>query len=86
MGIITLKAFVIRYRKDELLIIGDLIHGEKIQFKYPEICAVFDADENQSIESRKRILKYAEENKLFMAGHLLQFTHFGMCKKYYQNK
>ena len=74
------------YRKGDLLIIGDLIHGEKIQFKYPEICAVFDADEEQSIESRKRILKYAEENKLFMAGHHLQFTNFGMYKKFYQNK
>lgn len=91
LGIKPIKAFGHTpghtcYRKDELLIIGDLIHGEKIQFKYPEICAVFDADENQSIESRKRILKYAKENNLFMAGHHLQFTHFGMCKKYYQNK
>jgi glyoxylase-like metal-dependent hydrolase (beta-lactamase superfamily II) len=87
LGIIPMEAFGHTcFRKDDLIIIGDLIHGEKIQFKYPEICAVFDADENQSIESRKRILKYAEENKLFMAGHHLQFTHFGMCKKYYQNK
>ena len=62
------------------------MHGEVIQFKYPEICAVFDADEKQSIESRKAILKYAEENKLFIAGHHLQFTNFGMCRKFYQNK
>ena len=72
------------YRKDNLLIIGDLIHGEKIQYKYPEICAVFDTDEKMSIESRKKILKYAEENKLFMAGHHLQFTNFGMNKKFYE--
>ena len=91
LGIKPLKAFGHTpghtcYRKDDLLFIGDLIHGEKIQFKYPEICAVFDADEKQSIESRKAILKYAEENKLFIAGHHLQFTNFGMCRKFYQNK
>ena len=50
------------YRKDDLLIIGDLIHGEKIQFKHPEICATYDQDEAKSIEARKNILKYAEEN------------------------
>ena len=74
------------YRKDDLLIIGDLIHGEKLQYKYPEICSVFDYDEKMSIESRKRILKYAEENKLFIAGHHLQFTNFGMNKTFYQSK
>ena len=50
LGIIPLKAFGHTpghtcYRKDDLLIIGDLIHGEKIQFKYPEICAQYDIDE-----------------------------------------
>jgi len=74
------------YRKGDLLIIGDLIHGEKIQYKYPEICTVFDYDEKMSIESRKRILKYAEDNKLLIAGHHLQFSNFGMCRKFYENK
>ena len=89
LGIKPIKAFGHTpghtcYRKDDLLIIGDLIHGEKIQYKYPEICAVFDWDEGLSIESRKNILKYAEENKLFMAGHHFQFSNFGMNRKFYQ--
>ena len=74
------------YRKDDLLIIGDLIHGEKIQFKYPEICAVYDGDESKSIDSRKKILKYAEENKLFIAGHHLQFSNSGMYRSFYKNQ
>ena len=45
-------------RKDDLLIIGDLIHGQDIQFKHPEICATYDHDENASIDTRKQILKY----------------------------
>ena len=91
LGVIPIKAFGHTpghtcYRKDDLLIIGDLIHGEKIQFQYPEICAVYDGDEKQSIESRKKILKYAEENKLFIAGHHLQFSHFGMYRHFYEKK
>ena len=45
------------FRKDDLLIIGDLIHGEKVQFKYPKICANFDYDEKDSIDSRKKNIK-----------------------------
>ena len=91
LGIVPLKAFGHTpghtcYRKDDLLIIGDLIHGEKIQFKYPEICANFDSDEKNSIDSRKKILKYAEENKLLIAGHHLQFTNYSMYREFYKNK
>ena len=74
------------YRKDDLLIIGDLIHGQKIQFKHPEICATYDQDENGSIESRKKILKYAEENKLFIGGMHLQYSNSSMYREFYKNK
>ena len=89
LGIIPIKAFGHTpghtcYRKDELLIIGDLIHAEKLQFKHPEISSVFDNDENLSIESRKKILKYAEENKLLLAGHHLPNEHSGMYLDFYK--
>ena len=91
LGIMPIKAFGHTpghtcYRKDDLLIIGDLIHGEKLQFKNPEICAIYDNDEELSIESRKKILKYAEENKLLLAGHHLPNIHSGMYFEYYKNK
>ena len=91
LGVKSIKAFGHTpghtcYRKDALLIIGDLIHGEKVQFQHPEICTVYDVDEEQSIESRKRVLKYAEENKLFIAGHHLQFSNFAMYNKFYEKK
>ena len=91
LGIVPIKAFGHTpghtcYRKGDLLIIGDLIHGEKLQFKNPEICAVYDNDEELSIESRKKILKYAEENKLFLAGHHLPNIHSGMYFEFYKNK
>ena len=91
LGVKPLKAFGHTpghtvYRKDDLLIIGDLIHGQDIQFKYPEICATYDHDENASIVTRKNILKYAEENKLFVAGMHLKYSNSSMYKGFYDKK
>ena len=91
LGLKPLKAFGHTpghtvYRKDDLLIIGDLIHGQDIQFKYPEICATYDNDENASIITRKNILKYAEENKLFVAGMHLKYSNSSMYKGFYDKK
>jgi len=91
MGIIPIKAFGHTpghtcYRKDELLIIGDLIHGEKVQFNHPEMSSVFDNDEEMGIESRKKILNYAKENKLYIVGHHLEFSKSCLFRDYYCNK
>ena len=51
-----------------LLVIGDLMHGYALQKDHPEINSNYDMDKEKSIESRKRILQYARENKLLMAG------------------
>ena len=51
-----------------LLIIGDLMHGYALQKDHPEINSNYDMDKKKSIESRKRILQYARDNKLLMAG------------------
>ena len=91
LGIKALKAFGHTpghtvYRKDDLLIIGDLIHGQDIQFKHPEICATYDHDENASIDTRKNILKYAEENKLLVAGMHLKYSNSSMFRGFYVQK
>ncbi len=51
-----------------LLVIGDLMHGYALQKDHPEINSNYDMDKKKSIESRKRILQYARDNKLLMAG------------------
>ena len=90
LGIIPIKSFGHTpghtcYRKDDLLVIGDLIHAQKIQIKYPEICSIFDKEvEQELIDSRKKILKYAEENKLFIAGHHLQYSNYSFYKEFYK--
>ena len=91
LGIKPIKAFGHTpghtcYRKDDLLIIGDLIHGQDIQIKHPEICATYDHDEKASIEARKNILKYAEDNKLFVAGMHLKYSNSSMYREFYNKK
>lgn len=56
------------FQAGQLLIIADIIHGAALQLNHPEICPVFDMDKEAAIEARQRILKYADENNLTMAG------------------
>ena len=45
------------YRVDDMLIVGDIMHGVALQMAHPEYCARFDMDMEQSIASRKSILE-----------------------------
>ena len=52
----------------DLLVVGDLMHGYALQKDHPEINSNYDMDKVKSAESRKRLMQYARENKLLMAG------------------
>jgi glyoxylase-like metal-dependent hydrolase (beta-lactamase superfamily II) len=56
------------FQLSNLLVIGDLMHGYALQKDHPEINSNYDMDKEKSIESRKRIMQYASDNKLLMAG------------------
>ena len=51
-----------------LIIVGDLMHGYALQKDHPEVNSNYDMDKPKSAESRKRIMQYASDNKLLMAG------------------
>lgn len=51
-----------------LLVVGDLMHGYALQKNHPEINSNYDMDKAKSAESRKRLMQYARENNLLMAG------------------
>ena len=51
-----------------LIIVGDLMHGYALQKDHPEINSNYDMDKPKSAETRKRIMQYARDNKLLMAG------------------
>lgn len=56
------------FQISNLLMIGDLMHGYALQKDHPEINSNYDMDKEKSIESRKRLMQYARDNKLTMAG------------------
>ena len=56
------------FQVSNLLVIGDLMHGYALQKDHPEIKSNYDMDKEKSIESRKRLMQYARDNKLTMAG------------------
>ena len=56
------------FQISNLLVIGDLMHGYALQKDHPEINSSYDMDKEKSIESRKRLMQYARDNKLTMAG------------------
>lgn len=56
------------FQVSNLLVVGDLMHGYALQKDHPEINSNYDMDKEKSIKSRKRLMQYARENKLVMAG------------------
>ncbi len=52
------------YRLGQLLFVGDLMHGYEIQLLDPTICASYDADRSEAIDTRNRLLNYAVANSL----------------------
>ena len=56
------------FQFSNLLVVGDLMHGYALQKDHPEINSNYDMDKAKSAESRKRLMQYARDNKLLMAG------------------
>lgn len=61
------------FQVEDILIWGDVIHGLALQLDHPEICAVYDMDKEMSITTRKRMIQYARDNRLLVAGMHLPF-------------
>lgn len=61
------------FQKDNLLIIGDLMHAKALQLPHPEFNANFDGDKEKAAASRKRILEYAKQNNLIISGMHLPY-------------
>ncbi|MDR2663095.1 MAG: MBL fold metallo-hydrolase [Treponema sp.] len=65
-------AFLVASGNARLLIWGDVMHVQGIQFPRPDISVTYDTDPAQAAEIRKKILDYAVKNNIPIAGmHLL---------------
>ena len=53
---------------NEVLIVGDIMHFPEVQLKMPEVSVKYDVDPDKARESRIKILDYAAEKNITIAG------------------
>jgi len=73
-------AFLIGTGKNKLLIAGDFLHAAALQFPHPEESARYDVDPKKSVETRKKLMKMAEDNDWTIAGMHIPFPGIGKVK------
>jgi glyoxylase-like metal-dependent hydrolase (beta-lactamase superfamily II) len=69
--------FMVESAGQKLLIWGDLMHAEQIQFSRPEISVTYDTDPVAAAACRKKILEYAAANNISIAGMHLAYPAIG---------
>jgi glyoxylase-like metal-dependent hydrolase (beta-lactamase superfamily II) len=72
--------FLVQNGGAKLLIWGDLMHIQDIQFPRPDISVTYDTDPVMAAESRKTILEYAVRNDIPVAGMHLIFPAVGTVR------
>lgn len=63
------------------MFVGDLINVQQIQFAKPDIATVYDTSAGEASEIRHKVLDYAAENNIPIAGGHIIKTNTGMVKK-----
>jgi glyoxylase-like metal-dependent hydrolase (beta-lactamase superfamily II) len=71
------SCFLVSSGTARLLIWGDLMHVEDIQFPLPDISVTYDTDPVMAAETRKKLLRYAVENRIPIAGMHLVYPAIG---------
>ena len=56
------------YKIGDNIIAGDIMHGTALQVRYPQYSARFDMNKTQAVETRKAVMKTAEEEGLKVYG------------------
>jgi glyoxylase-like metal-dependent hydrolase (beta-lactamase superfamily II) len=66
---------------ERLIIWGDLMHVQGIQFPLPDIAVSYDSDAAAAIASRREILEYAARYRIPIGGMHLEYPAMGMVEK-----
>jgi glyoxylase-like metal-dependent hydrolase (beta-lactamase superfamily II) len=71
-------AFMVESEGKKLLIWGDLMHAELIQFPLPDQSVSYDTDPLAAAAIRRRILEYVTANKIAVAGMHMAYPAIGL--------
>ena len=72
--------FLAESKGKSLLIWGDLVHIEGIQFPYPSVAVRWDTEASAAIAVRSRILAHVAKNRIPVAGMHLLYPAIGTVK------
>jgi glyoxylase-like metal-dependent hydrolase (beta-lactamase superfamily II) len=75
------SCFLVSSGTERLLIWGDLMHVQDIQFPLPGISVSYDTDPVMAAETRKKILQYVAANNIPIAGMHLVYPAVGTVKE-----
>jgi glyoxylase-like metal-dependent hydrolase (beta-lactamase superfamily II) len=73
--------YLIENGGERLLIGGDMVHVQGIQFPLPDIAVSYDADASAAIASRREILDYAAQYRIPIGGMHLEYPAIGVVEK-----
>jgi glyoxylase-like metal-dependent hydrolase (beta-lactamase superfamily II) len=74
-------AFLVESGAGGLIIWGDLMHVQGIQFPLPDTAVSYDTDPAAAIAVRKEILNYAAERRIPIGGMHLQYPAIGTVER-----
>ncbi|OJY68530.1 MULTISPECIES: MBL fold metallo-hydrolase [unclassified Rhizobium] len=74
-------AYEVSSAGETLLIWGDVIHVQSVQFAKPELTWEYDADQNTARSTRQQMLVRAAEPNVFVAGAHLDFPGVGKVSR-----
>jgi glyoxylase-like metal-dependent hydrolase (beta-lactamase superfamily II) len=74
-------AYLIESGGEQLIIWGDLMHVQGIQFPLPDIAVTYDSDAPAAIASRRLILEYAAQRRVPIGGMHLDYPAIGTVEK-----
>lgn len=75
------SGFRIANGRDQLLIWGDIVHMQALQFVHPEWALTYDVDPAQAVASRKKILDEVATDRIRIGGMHLSFPGLGHVEK-----
>lgn len=74
-------SYIVESRGQRLIVLGDVLHVGAMQFAYPALPIVFDADQKAGISQRERLLKLAVDQDCWIAGAHLSFPGIGHVRR-----
>jgi glyoxylase-like metal-dependent hydrolase (beta-lactamase superfamily II) len=69
--------YLIESRGNRMLVVGDLVHIEAVQFPRPEVTLKFDTDNNAARAERLKVFRQAAANREWIAAAHLSFPGIG---------